>query len=216
MVFTSVSASSESSWRYALASAVGRSHLATGTPCQDASACETVSQADASALIAVVSDGAGSAPLAEVGSRFACQVVTEELRAVLAGGGGVAALDRDFALGALERLQHALARLARRAGRPVRDFACTLLFAAADERSASFAQIGDGAIVVSTGPRDYGWVFWPQQGACRPMSSVRSAGREFTFTSGDPSTAGPMGLMCGQAGQPCASLGTMARSPSRP
>ena len=157
-------ASSASDWRYALASAVGRSHLATGTPCQDASACETVSQADASALIAVVSDGAGSAPLAEVGSRFACQVVTEELRAVLAGGGGVAALDRDFALGALERLQHALARLARRAGRPVRDFACTLLFAAADERSASFAQIGDGAIVVSTGPRDYGWVFWPQQG----------------------------------------------------
>ncbi len=163
-------------WRFANASVVGTSHLRNGTPCQDASVCELVeSQAGASCLVTVVSDGAGSAPLSQIGSRTACEVVLDETRAALAGGAGLASLDRGFALGVLEHLQVRLARLARHAHRPLRDFACTLLFAVADEHGAVFAQIGDGAIVVSPDPRanpegaaegapGYGWVFWPQQG----------------------------------------------------
>jgi hypothetical protein len=157
-------------WRYALASAIGSSHKRSGTPCQDASACEAISPAGASTFIGIVSDGAGSAPLSQVGARYACQIWRDEACAALERGGGVAALERDFALATLARFQHALARLARRLERPVRDFACTLLFAAADEHAAAFAQIGDGAIVVSPaakgaeGAREYGWVFWPQQG----------------------------------------------------
>lgn len=164
-------ANGQGSWRYALASAIGSSHVRSGTPCQDASACEVFSPAGASTFIGIVSDGAGSAPLSQVGARTACQIWREEAEAVLALGGGVAALDRDFALEALERLQVTLTRLARRARRPLRDFACTLLFAALDERSAAFAQIGDGAIVISSAgaeslpaARRYDWVFWPQQG----------------------------------------------------
>lgn len=157
-------------WRFAHASVLGSSHLKSGTPCQDASACELVSSAGASALVAVVSDGAGSAPLSQVGARTACEVVLDETRAALAHGTGLAALDRGFALGVLERLQVRLARLARHAERPLRDFACTLLFAVLDEHGAVFAQVGDGAIVVAPDVRasdpglGYGWVFWPQQG----------------------------------------------------
>lgn len=157
----------ERSWRFALASALGRSHHHSGTPCQDASACEILSQAGADTLFAVVSDGAGSAPLSQFGARLACATVLDEARAALASGGGVGALDHEFALGALERFQHALTRVARRAGQPRRAFACTLLFAAADATRAAFAQIGDGAIVISprhSGAREFAWVFWPQQG----------------------------------------------------
>jgi len=152
-------------WRYALASAIGSSHVRSGTPCQDASASEVFSPAGASVFVGVVSDGAGSAPLSQIGSRLCCEIWRDEARAALEGGAGVAALDRAFAAETLRRFQAVLGRVARRAARPVRDFACTLLFAAADERSASFAQIGDGAIVVAPAESGgYGWVFWPQQG----------------------------------------------------
>jgi hypothetical protein len=47
-----------------------------------------------------------------------------------------------------------------------RDFACTLIVAIVGEESAVFAQIGDGAIVVTSPeePDEYCYVFWPQKG----------------------------------------------------
>jgi protein phosphatase 2C-like protein len=160
-------------WRYALATAIGSSHVGSGTPCQDASAGEIHSPAGAATFLGIVSDGAGSAPLSQLGARLACQVWREEACEHLARGGGVAALDRTFAEATLTRFQNVLARVARRANRPVRDLACTLLFAAVDDEAAAFAQIGDGAIVVGAPPTvqiepepvsEYAWVFWPQQG----------------------------------------------------
>lgn len=157
-------------WRYALASAIGTSHERSGLPCQDASACEVFSPAGASVFVAVVSDGAGSAPQSQVGARLACHVWRDEAERALASGCGVSGLDRAFAHASLRRFRVLLARLARRADRPVRDYACTLLFAAVDEHASSFAQVGDGAIVVSAcregsdGPAGFRWVFWPQQG----------------------------------------------------
>jgi hypothetical protein len=155
-------------WRFAHASVVGSSHVRRGTPCQDASACALVAQAGAAPLVAVVSDGAGSAPLSAIGARTACETVLEECARALALPSGLAALDLDFARHVLARVRTRLARLARRAERPVRDFACTLLFAVVDETRAAFAQLGDGAIVVSPDPRGdgagFGWVFWPQNG----------------------------------------------------
>jgi len=47
-----------------------------------------------------------------------------------------------------------------------RDFACTLVIAIIGEQNAVFAQIGDGAIVVTSPeePDEYCYVFWPQKG----------------------------------------------------
>lgn len=158
-------------WRYALASVIGSSHVKSGSPCQDASAGEIVSPAGASVFLGVVSDGAGSAPLSQVGARTACRVWRDRAEARLAAGGGVLALDHAFALETLAAFQAAVGRLARRLDRPLRDFACTLLFAAVDEEHGAFAQIGDGAIVVarageteSGGAPRYDWVFWPEHG----------------------------------------------------
>jgi len=164
-------------WRYALASVIGSSHVKSGSPCQDASAGEIVSPAGASVFLGVVSDGAGSAPLSQVGARTACRVWRDRAEARLAAGGGLLALDHAFALETLAAFQASVARLARRIERPMRDFACTLLFAAVDEEHGVFAQIGDGAIVVARpgsgqdsgevgpgGAPRYDWVFWPEHG----------------------------------------------------
>src|SRR5207237_8015857 len=63
-------------WRFAAARATGTSHLQTGTPCQDRLACAVLANG---ALVAAVSDGAGSAPRAEVGAEIAVQAVTGRL-----------------------------------------------------------------------------------------------------------------------------------------
>jgi protein phosphatase 2C-like protein len=158
-------------WSYALASAVGSSHGRSGTPCQDASSCELVERADGTYVVATVSDGAGSARLSQIGSRLACQIVSDEARKFLASGAPLVDFDRPLALVLLDHLQAVIARTARRADLRPRDFACTLLFAVVGPESAVFAQIGDGAIVAAPGaptptPRGsgYDWVFWPQRG----------------------------------------------------
>src|SRR5438105_8587314 len=64
-------------WRFATARVTGSSHLSTGTPCQDRLACAVLPDGS---LVAAVSDGAGSAPLADVGAEVAIRTVLEEIR----------------------------------------------------------------------------------------------------------------------------------------
>ncbi len=156
-------------WRFALASALGTSHAKTGAPCQDASACEFVSHADAPLLVAVVADGAGSARWSQNGARLACQVVQDETRKLLEAGKGIVDIDRAFALHVLRRFQTIIGRVARRCELRPRDFACTLLVALVGQGRSAFFQVGDGAIVLSRADArfpepPYEYVFWPQQG----------------------------------------------------
>ena len=64
-------------WRVASASARGTSHIKTGKPCQD-SVYHSVTSGGA--LIAAVSDGAGSAARSEIGSALAVKKAVEYAR----------------------------------------------------------------------------------------------------------------------------------------
>ena len=55
-------------WRVAAASAIGTSHVASGTKCQDAHGFGVFDASGENILILVVSDGAGSAKHSEDGS----------------------------------------------------------------------------------------------------------------------------------------------------
>src|SRR5205807_2598645 len=100
-------------------------------------------------LILVCSDGAGSAEESQAGSRLACETATAAARASLEAGkklcGTDAADPREWMRSVHERLA-AEADVRRISGR---DLACTLLLAVVGRSEACFAQIGDGAIVVS-------------------------------------------------------------------
>lgn len=154
-----------SSWRFAAASAVGTSHVATGKPCQDSAASGTVSAVEGDFLVLVVCDGAGTAEYSDVGSKKAAQTFLELVEVYLDENGGIEGVDREVAGEWMERVAEILRAHAGDQGHSVRDYACTLLAAIVGERQAAFVQIGDGAIVVSNGPED-GWsyVFWPQHG----------------------------------------------------
>ena len=157
---------SAGAWRTAHASVAGTSHAKTGAPCQDAGACAVVSGPDGSEiLLAVVSDGAGTASRSDAGSALAVEAFLRDFGQAARSGDGLAAIDRAFAFRWLASTREAVALLAAEEGHDMREYACTLLGAVVGPTTAAYLQIGDGAIVVSTEePGEYGWVFWPQHG----------------------------------------------------
>lgn len=126
-------------WRVVGAKAVGESHKRSAAPCQDAFG--WVVRSDG-VLVAVVSDGAGSAPLGEVGSQVAVDAATESLRTAESPT-TAAALDAAFdaAVAAVEARAEA-------SGHPPRDLAATIIIVVAGAVGAEAIQVGDGAAVV--------------------------------------------------------------------
>jgi serine/threonine protein phosphatase PrpC len=156
-----------SDWKFILASVVGTSHAKTDTPCQDASACTLLNTTGGSSvLVAVAADGAGSARKSDIGASLACSLFIEEMKSLFELEGGVDEITADFVKGWITRFQNEVALRAEAEELKPRDFACTLLAAVVGTDKAAFAQIGDGAIVISSReePEEYNYVFWPQQG----------------------------------------------------
>lgn len=149
------------------ASVAGTSHARLALPCQDASTSEVLLTTTGEAvLVALVSDGAGSAPRADEGARVACEITLRCVRDLLASGGSVGDITREQAAAWILQLQSEIGSRADAEDLRPRDFACTLLAAVVGADHAAFFQVGDGGIVVSTPEEgdEYGWVFWPESG----------------------------------------------------
>jgi hypothetical protein len=150
-------------WKLLFQSVRGTAHERGGQPCQDSCLVRLRSPRDAPVLVLACADGAGSAALADVGARSACEGVVRLVLADLAEGLPLAAIDRDTALSWHLRLRGELDAVAERRGATPADLACTLLLAVVGTDAAVFSQIGDGVIVTLDGD-EYRPVFWPQSG----------------------------------------------------
>lgn len=134
-------------WRVAGASVAGFSHLADGTPCQDAHAIATL---PSGRLIAVVSDGAGSARRSAEGSRLLSDEVVAHLRARFHANESAASTQLDEATvrpwieEAVESVRTRLSALADNGG-SLRDFHATLVGVVAGPDAGVFFHVGDGA-----------------------------------------------------------------------
>ena len=154
-------------WRYAFTSVRGISHLKTNSPCQDAGDCQLMQSISGQPiLVAVVSDGAGSAERAQDGSALACSLIMAEVSTLLEAGRDISDITREFCAGWLTRFQNEVGQRADANGLLARAYACTLLVAVISAEMAVFFQIGDGAIVIQPrdAPNDYSWIFWPEKG----------------------------------------------------
>lgn len=151
-------------WRYIYASVVGKAHLESGIPCQDASRVVLEPAADGGGvLILVAADGAGSAARALEGSQLACNAFWDAIIRYLQAGGAVTGITREVAQDLTHKIVDRLRYQAEAEGLELREFACTFLGALVGSNAAAFLQIGDGAIVVSESA-GYRPVFWPQSG----------------------------------------------------
>ena len=116
-------------------------------------------------MVLVASDGAGSASVADIGASLTCQTFVKLVEDFLSGGGRLEDVGRPLVERWIAGIVYRLALHAGTQNLAVHDYACTLLAAVVTDDLALFAQIGDGAIVVSgeaAGVWDY--VFWPQHG----------------------------------------------------
>jgi hypothetical protein len=152
-------------WRIAKAVVEGTSHAAKGVPCQDCADTNEIETEQGAVLIAVVSDGAGSAAHSDTGSWLATKTVLELIEMHFDEGGSIETIDRPLAAAWIERVGIEMANDASRHPRALRDYACTLLVAIVGESAAAFLQVGDGGIVTSRAQEDdWTYVFWPQHG----------------------------------------------------
>lgn len=130
-------------WKVIACAVQGPSHREDETSCQDQFAFDIIDDR----LIAVVSDGAGSAAASEIGAALTAEVLVEQI--------GLIALDpakdppeiwRPHLEAAIETLRTRLAQVARETGRnsDLKDFHATLVAVVATPNGGLFIHIGDG------------------------------------------------------------------------
>lgn len=157
----------DKAWCCAYAVVPGTAHSADNTPCQDSALCEKIlSSGDGEVVVGIACDGAGSAPRSDYGAGFISQFLLEQIQAFFEAHNLLQSLGRALLLEWLSLARTELEQQAFAEDLPLNAFACTLLVAVVGAECSIFAQIGDGAMVVSYCDEvdEYGWIFWPERG----------------------------------------------------
>jgi hypothetical protein len=157
------------SWRFVNAAVRGTSHERTDVPCQDDCFVDLVVHDTEEVLLAIASDGAGSASCAEEGSGLVCETLWGEVQRWLRDGGRTETLARDVVEQWIGRIRQAIETRAVQKELAPRHFACTLVAAIIGTGAAVFLQIGDGGIVTANAG-EYQVIFWPDGGEYANMT----------------------------------------------
>ena len=152
-------------WGWIGACSTGTSHLQAGVGCDDSAACLEVQTPVGSALVAVASDGAGSAALSHCGSRIVTQTFCRSVSAFLKNGGRAAMLHEQTAYDWLDEIRDRISLAARKSAAKPRDFAATLIGCVVEDNIASVIHVGDGACAIRRAQTTEWHVpSWPAQG----------------------------------------------------
>lgn len=137
-------------WRIAAATAVGASHSRDNAPNQDAVDHRLVELGYGQVAIVAVSDGAGSAPRSDEGSKIAVNAVVTAIADGINKQPAAAFgehLAESLVRNAIEGTKNEVVRHARRQNVSPHELASTLIVAFASESLLTAAQVGDGAVI---------------------------------------------------------------------
>ncbi len=152
-------------WSWVGACSIGSAHIAAGTGCDDAGACLEVPAPAGPTLIAVVSDGAGTAAHSRMGAKIACSEFCRAAVEYVTQGGQLDHFDSDLADQWLDRVRDRIAHIAEERGSALRSFAATLVGAVIQHETAAFVHVGDGACVLRLADQpDWTVQSWPSHG----------------------------------------------------
>lgn len=127
---------------------MGTSHIKAGIECQDRAGCLTVGTRSGPVVVAVVSDGAGSARNASQGASTVCLGFHRQVGAYLRNGGELAKIDADDVSDWIDAIRDRISFAANVAELRPRDYAATLVALLANDEHAVVIHIGDGAAIV--------------------------------------------------------------------
>jgi hypothetical protein len=152
-------------WTWAATRSIGTSHLKAGKPCEDFGACLEVAGPSDTVLIAVASDGAGSAIHSAGGSWITTRVFVEAATHYVKQGNGLEVFSLELARGWLDDIRDRIGSAASRIDATPREFAATLVGCLIGTKCSVFLHVGDGAFVFRReGESDWNVPTWPAQG----------------------------------------------------
>jgi hypothetical protein len=152
-------------WTWAAARSVGTSHIRAGKGCEDFGACVEVSGASETVLIAVASDGAGSACHSAIGSWITTRVFVQSAAKYVNEGRSLRCFCSERAREWLDEIRDRIGVAAARKGSSPRDFAATLVGCMIGAENSVFIHVGDGAFVCrAEGAPEWMVPTWPAQG----------------------------------------------------
>jgi hypothetical protein len=124
-----------------------------------------INSSNGETLIAVVSDGAGSAPLSDVGARIVTRSFCRSLIAFARSGGLVADIDEEIAGVWLDDVRDRVDQIARTQLEPRRSFAATLVVCVAQRQGSIVLHVGDGGCALRVnGESNWQVPSWPSHG----------------------------------------------------
>jgi len=152
-------------WTWVGSRSTGTSHLKSGTGCDDFGACIELRTPNDTILIAVASDGAGSARFSSIGSWIATRSFIRCAVSHFSKGELVSALDAEILKHWIDEVRDNISLAASKREAKPRDFAATFVGAVVGKESAKFCHVGDGAAVYMAKNSD-DWIVasWPAQG----------------------------------------------------
>lgn len=145
-------------WRWASASVIGTSHIQSGDRLQDACA---VAHLGDGGILAVVSDGAGSATFGAYGAWITCRYLSVRFREWVRGNPDLPS-DEELAVWIYE-LRDRLSAIASQRQSTPRQFAATLAAIVVSPDEAVTLHIGDSAVVGRNGA-EWDVLCWPENG----------------------------------------------------
>jgi hypothetical protein len=152
-------------WSWIGACSTGSSHIKAGTGCQDFGACVEVPFGEGTALIAVISDGAGSAQYSSIGSRAVVRAMVRQIADFVRSASVSPIISEDLARGWLDDTRDRISIMASAKKAAPRDFAATLVAAVALPSGITVCHVGDGACAARRhGQQDWEVASWPAHG----------------------------------------------------
>ena len=152
------------SWKFAHTSVIGTSHITSGTECQDFNLVDRITNAAGEEyVIALVSDGAGSAKRSREGAELACRKVCELIKQSIAENPPEYRFVEKDVIHWVHEVVMEIRHKAYDENIIPREFACTLVGVVTGPKQSICFQLGDGAIILSKNGA-MGMVFRPYSG----------------------------------------------------
>lgn len=152
-------------WSWIGACSTGSSHVRAGTGCQDNASCMEFAVGDQSVLLAIVSDGAGSATFSSIGSRLVVECFARSAVSHLRKSGPPEEITEEVIRRWIDDVRDRIFRAAGLHDTTPRQMAATLVSAIIYPSRAIVCHIGDGACVLRRkGTQSWEVPSWPAHG----------------------------------------------------
>ena len=152
-------------WSWIGACSTGSSHIRAGTGCQDSAACIELVLGRESVLLAIVSDGAGSAQFSSIGSRLAVERFARSAVSYFRAGYSLPGITRELVSEWMDDVRNHIFRSAELRATEPRQMAATLIAALVCSDRAVVCHVGDGACVLRrNGSNVWEVPSWPAHG----------------------------------------------------